>query len=104
MAPHLVPRTGPRQANVKDDAVALERPANGQQAEQRSAFELMICWMVDCLRSVERGGRDCGPPTRVYRQAIVDFQQPSTSCAPSRGPEPLKVAGRKATQPRLAMA
>lgn len=116
MAPPLV-RTGPRQANEKDDAVAFERPANGQQAEQRSAFEPMICWMVECLRSVkgaaENGWRSfrfasCGPPTRLYRQAIVDFHQPSMSRAPSREPEPvshLKVAGRKNnTHTRLAMA
>ena len=34
----------------------LSRPgrlADGQQAEQSSAFEPMKCWMVVCLRSVD---------------------------------------------------
>ncbi|KAK4077618.1 hypothetical protein Purlil1_12256 [Purpureocillium lilacinum] len=36
-------------ANMKDSFVAPGRPADGQQAEQWSAFEPMKCWVVDRL-------------------------------------------------------
>ena len=66
------------EAYWNNDTVVLGRPADGQQVEeQRSAFEPIKCWMMDCLRFVEGAddarvgahfvSRSVGRPTRLYR-------------------------------------